>query len=211
MNASCRSDIGLLKGFFDGDAVAARALRERFDDRLIRRAGPLPSPLNGLGLEEDILQRAYELAFKAGFAAFDPSRGEMISYLEGHARNAKRDICAEHAPPGEPSRPRKDASGNPAPWKRAIPLEETVQAVNGGHLSLVDTLENPTNEIENALTGIYVDQLSEQAERLEMPAIVRLIDQMKDDQGITDAAASIGLSRFAARRAFDHFALALAS
>jgi len=211
MSASCRSDIDLLKGFFEGDIDAGRGLRDRFDDRLLRRAGALPSILRGLDLEDDVLQRTYELVYRAGFDAFDPARGELISYLEGHARNARRDVCAEHVPPGEPSRSRKDAKGEPIPWKPAIPLEETVQTDSGRHLSLVETLETPANEIENALTGIFVNQLSEQAGRLEMPTVALMIGQMKEDQGIADAAAAIGVSRFTARRAFDRFALAVAS
>lgn len=211
MIASCRSDIDLLKGFFEGDIEAARGLRDRFDDPLLRRAGALPSILRGLDLEEDVLQRTYELVYRAGFDAFDPGRGELISYLEGHARNARRDVCAEHVPPGMLSRSRKDAKGEPIPWKPAIPLEKTVQADNGRHLSLVETLEAPENEIENVLTGIFVKQLSEHAERLEMPTVARMIDQMKEDQGIAHAAAAIGVSRFAARRALDRFAFAVAS
>lgn len=211
MGASYRSDIDLLRGFFEGDNGAARELRDRFDDRLLRRAGTLPPILSGLDLEDDILQRTYELVYRAGLDAFDPKRGDLISYLEGHARNAKRDACAEHAPPGEPSRPRKDTKGESIPRRPAIPLEQTMQTDAGRHLSLVETLEAPANEIENALTGIFVNQLSEQAERLEMPTVARMIGQMKEDQGIADAAAAIGVSRFAARRALDRFAFAVAS
>jgi hypothetical protein len=78
----------------------------------LRVVGPLPTALTGLGLEEDLLQRTWELAYRAGSNQYQPERGGVLDYLVGHARNAKRDIAAVHAPPGEPTRPRKDAWGS---------------------------------------------------------------------------------------------------
>lgn len=198
MSTSYRSDGDLLKGFFEDDTIAIEELRERFDDRLLIRVGALPPAIQGLGLEEDVLQRAYELVFRAGPDAFDPARGGLGAYLEGLARNAKRDVCAEHAPPGELTRPRKDANGESIPWKPTVLLEE-------------DGFEAPADEIEAAVTGIFVDELAEDAERLEMATVVNLIDRMRQDHGISEAAKSMGVSRFTARRALDRFVLAMAS
>ncbi|HEX9968190.1 MAG TPA: hypothetical protein VGB06_09605 [Solirubrobacterales bacterium] len=198
MSTSHRSDDDLLKGFFGDDTIAIRELRARFDHRLLNRVGPLPPALQGLGLEEDLLQRAYEIAYRAGPDAFDPGRGELGAYLAGVARNAKRDVCAEHAPPGEPTRPRKDADGEPIPWKPTVVLEE-------------DKLEAPADEIEAVVNGVFVDELTEDAELMEMETVVNLIDRMRQDRGISEAAKSMGISRFTARRTLDHFALAMAS
>ena len=188
--SSSKSDGEVLSGFLANDLEDGNELRTRFDSRLIGMVGSMPAALAGLGLEEDVLQRTWELVYRAGANGYQPERGGALAYLEGHARNARRDVCAGHAPPGQPTRPRKDEDGMTIPWKATVPLEAGLVTEAGKEVALVN------------MVG---------AARLGEVLVVELLGQMREDRGLSEAAAEVGVTRFAGRRALDRFAGALAS
>ena len=203
--SSSKSDAEVLSGFLANEIEDGCELRERFEGRLLRIVGPLPAALSGLGLEEDIAQRTWELVCRAGQDGYDAGRGEVLSYLEGHARNAKRDVCAAHVPPGNPTRPAKDAEGVP------IPLNPTVPLGTSTGKDLVGVLADPVDEIGRMIDEVFVDDLVTEAAFLGESLVVELLGRMRADRGLSEAAAELGVSRFAAGRAVDRFARALAS
>jgi hypothetical protein len=209
VGTSCKTDADLLSGFLAHNAVAGYELRERFDARLLALVGPMPSTLAGLGLEEDVLQRSWELVFLAGPEAYDRTRGEVINYLEGHGRNAKRDVCAAHAPPGQPTRQRKDAAGMTIPWKPTVPLEATIVTSAGEEVALAGALTDPVDEIARVIDEIFVDELIAEAGRMDEPLAIDLLGRMREERRLSEAAAELGVSRFTARRALDRLATAL--
>jgi hypothetical protein len=164
--------------------------RERFDGPLQARV-PLPPALHGQGLEEDVLQRTWELAWRAGSAGFDLTRGSALAYLEGHARNARRDVCQEHAPPGKRRRPGTDAAGKPVAWTPAVSIEPTIidrNAVLAAALVVEDA------GLEQALDRIVVEQFEHDAARSH-PVVADLLASMRRDRGLGEAADEIGVSR----------------
>jgi DNA-binding phage protein len=209
--SSSKSDGEVLSGFLANDLEDGNELRKRFDSRLIGMVGSMPAALAGLGLEEDVLQRTWELVYRAGANGYQPERGGVLAYLEGHARNARRDVCAAHAPPGQPTRPRKDEDGMTIPWKPTVPLEAGLVTEAGKEVALVNALATPVDEVEHAIDGVFVDELMVEAARLGEVLVVELLGQMREDRGLSEAAAEVGVTRFAGRRALDRFAGALAS
>jgi hypothetical protein len=210
-----KSDEQLLAAIFkDGrpaprEAAMMRA-RDRFDGLLQARV-PLPPALHGRGLEEDVLQRTWELAWRAGSAGFDPTRGSALAYLEGHARNARRDVCQEHAPPGMRRRPGTDATGRPVAWTPAVSIELTMIDTNAVLApAVVAALVVEDAGLEQALDRIVVEQFEHDAARSH-PLVADLLASMRRDRGLGEAAAEIGVSRHVARRALDQFALTVAA
>lgn len=211
-----KSDEQLLAAIFKDGRPALReaammTARERFDGPLQARA-PLPPALHGQGLEEDVLQRTWELAWRAGSAGFDPTRGSALAYLEGHARNARRDVCQEHAPPGMRRRPGTDATGKPVAWAPAVSIEPTMIVDTNAVLApaVVAALVVEDARLEQALDRIVVEQFEHDAVRSH-PLVADLLASMRRDRGLGEAAAEIGVSRYVARRALDQFALTVAA
>lgn len=213
-----KSDEQLLAAIFKNDRPALReaammAARRRFDAPLQGRV-PLPQALHGHGLEEDVLQRAWELVWRAGPAGFDPARGSALAYLEGHARNARRDVCEEHAPPGMRRRPGNDAHGEPVPWRPAVPIDTTV------NVTVSETESDPGQPVaalvvedvgfEHTLNRVVVEQYQRTA-AVSNPLVADLLERMRRDFGLAEAAVDLAVSRHVARRALDRFALTLAA
>lgn len=192
--------------------AAMREARERFDDALRSRV-PLPRALRGQGLEEDVLQNMWELVLRAGPGSFQLGRGSVLAYLEGHARNARRNVCQEHAPPGMRRRPGKDAHGEPVEWQPAVSLDATV-AVGVAEMitpvPLVEVFAVGEPGFDRTLDRVYLDQLEKHAADSQ-PLVSDLIAWMRHDRGLADAAAELGVSRHAARRALDQYASTLAA
>jgi hypothetical protein len=213
-----KSDERLLGEIFKGGRAAAREAammkaRERFDGPLQARV-PLPPALHGQGLEEDVLQRAWELVWRAGPSGFNPARGSALAYLEGHARNARRDVCQEHAPPGMRRRPGTDATGEPVPWLPAVPIDPPVipvaseaDATPGQTVAVALAVEDPG--FEQTLDRLVVEQLQRNAAGSQL--VADLIASMRRDRSLAEAAAELAVSRHAARRALDRYALTLAA
>jgi hypothetical protein len=192
--------------------AAMREARERFDDALRSRA-PLPPALRGQGLEEDMLQNTWELVLRAGPGGYQPDRGSVLAYLEGHARNARRNVCQEHAPPGMRRRPGKDAQGKPVEWQPAVSLDATVAVGVAEMIApvlLVEVLAVDEPGFDRALDRVYLGQLEKDA-AVSQPLVSDLIAWMRHDRGLADAAAQLGISRHAARRALDQYASTLAA
>lgn len=210
-----KSDEQLLAAIFKDGRLALReaammTARERFDGPLQARV-PLPPALHGQGLEEDVLQRTWELAWRAGSAGFDPTRGSALAYLEGHARNARRDVCQEHAPPGMRRRPGTDAAGKPVAWTPAVPIEPTMIDTHAALApAVVAALVVEDASLEQALDRVVVEQFQHDAARSN-PLVADLLAFMRRDRGLAEAAAEIGVSRHVARRALDQFALTVAA
>lgn len=209
--SSSKSDAEVLSGFLANDIEDGNELRRRFDSRLLRLVGAVPGALAGLGLEEDVLQRTWELVYRAGRNSYQPARGRVLDYVAWHARNARRDVCAAHAPPGQPTRPSKDEEGVTIPWTPTVPLESGLVTKFGEEVALVNALADPVDDVERAIDGVFVDELVAEAGRLGEVLVVDLLGQMRQDRDLSEAAAEVGVSRFAGRRALDRFAGALAS
>jgi hypothetical protein len=199
------SDPSLLAGFLSNDFEAGKELRRRYDERLLKIVGPMPAAMNGLGLEEDVLQRTWELVYRKGSAGYSSTRGAMINYLAGHARNAKRDVCAGHAPPGARTRPGKDEDGKSIVWKCPLSLDGPTVTQTEGELTLADAVPDPVDEYARAEDRRYVDELVAAAETSAPPIVVDLLARMRDGNTLGQASAESGVSRFTARRAIDRW------
>jgi hypothetical protein len=214
-----KSDERVLGAIFKDGRPAEREAammeaRVRFDGSLQSRV-PLPPALHGQGLEEDVLQRTWELTWRAGPGGFDPARGPALAYLEGHARNARRDVCQEHAPPGMRRRPGTDATGTPVAWLPAVSIEAAA-TVTGSEvdaspgLTVAAALAIEDAGFEQALDRLVVEQLEQNAAGSH-PLVGDLIAWMCRDRGLGEAAAELGVSRHVARRALDQYALSVAA
>jgi hypothetical protein len=210
-STSTKSDTEVLAGFIASRPDDGYELRARFDHRLLARVGPLPAALAGLALEEDVLQRTWELVFRAGSSGYEPKRGTVIAYLEGHARNAKRDVCAAHAPPGSTTRPGKGPDGLERPSRTPLSIEQILPGIEGDGAALDTVLADPEDGVSRALDRLYADELAAAAARSSTLHVAGLIATMREDRDLGEASSALGISRFAARRALDRFAAGLAA
>jgi hypothetical protein len=122
----------LLAGFLRREPDARQELPIRLEIHLQRRALHYLRKRNiaytiGLApedLKEDVFQRVWELLLRKNPSSFDPSRGSAEVYLEYLVRTAVMDVAAEHSPPGQRTRPQKDAKGAFVRQPGALSLDE---------------------------------------------------------------------------------------
>ncbi|MBA2362024.1 MAG: hypothetical protein H0V86_00600, partial [Chloroflexia bacterium] len=90
----------LLELFLGGDAEAWEELPRRLHGRLVRVSQRVAPDLAAKALEEDVVQRGWELLLGMGPFAYDRRRGSVMRYLRYVLRSAANDVRAEHAEAG---------------------------------------------------------------------------------------------------------------
>jgi DNA-directed RNA polymerase specialized sigma24 family protein len=71
---------------------------------MLRMVADLDAGLNGRGLAEDVVSRAFELLVSRPAGSFDPARGTALSYVRNIVRTAARDVRAENTQAGTKTR-----------------------------------------------------------------------------------------------------------
>ena len=95
------SDGRLLELFLGGDAEVREELPRRLHGRLVRVSRWIAPDLAAMGLEEDVVQRGWELLLGMGRFAYDRRRGPALGFLRYVLRSAANDVRAEHADAGQ--------------------------------------------------------------------------------------------------------------
>jgi hypothetical protein len=190
------TDEALLGAFLQGDEDARDALPRRFGEDLLHEVRAIVPDLAALALDEDVVQRAYELLLTRPAGHFDPDRGSARSYLRTTLRRAARDVRAENAPPGTRTRAVPGKQREPA-----LSLDRMIEATDGE--SLAFAIDDHADTVVRKVT---VDELVARARRDAMSMIADAMTVMlTNDIGIVDAARIIGVSRLVLRREFDRW------
>jgi DNA-directed RNA polymerase specialized sigma24 family protein len=196
----------LLTGFLAADPVARTKFPEQMGGRLRATAGRIAPDLNKRDLIDDVVQQAYELLLRRPAGHFDPSRGSAATYLHKIVRLAARDIRAQFAPPGTPTRPRRNEDGEFMPTNPPLTLDQVVSAGEEA-VTMAETILADA-DIEDLVLGVLgaralLDLVPDQA-----PTWLReVLALAANGHTVSEAAAEVGQSRFAVRRAINRWAL----
>jgi DNA-directed RNA polymerase specialized sigma24 family protein len=196
----------LLTGFLAADPDARTKFPERMGGRLRATAGRIAPDLKQRDLIDDVVQQAYELLLRRPAGHFDPSRGSAAAYLHQIIRLAARDIRAQFAAPGTSTRPRRDEGGEFVPTDPPLTLDLVVGAGEEA-VTMAETIVADV-DVEDLVLGVFgaralLDLVPDQA-----PTWLReVLALVANGHTVSEAAAEVGQSRFAVRRAINHWAL----
>lgn len=192
------SDEELMEAFLDGDPVARAELPKRFGPRLQSIARRTDVRLTRLGLDEDIVQQVYLLLLTRPPGHFDRARGDGVwGYLKAMVRLATRDLLAQYAPPGMRTRAR--ISPEPDNGVNEAAVIAPRQALGGDRPALDFTEDVALSHVTGKM---IVDGLEADAPDW----LRRVLGLVIEGLTVTEAAAAVGLSRYAVRRALGRWA-----
>jgi DNA-directed RNA polymerase specialized sigma24 family protein len=196
----------LLIGFLAGDSDARAQFPGRLGSRIRATAVRIAYDLKQRGLIDEVVQQAYMLLLRRPAGHFDPSRGSAPAYLYQIVRSAARDVRAQNPPPGATTRPRRDEDGEFVPADPPLTLDQVVSAGEEA-VTLAETIVADT-DVEDLVLGVLgaralLDLVPQQAP----PWLREALAQIAAGDTLSEAAAQVGQSRFAMRRAINHWAL----
>jgi hypothetical protein len=196
----------LLTDFLAADPDARTQFPARLGGRLRATAVRIGRDLQERALIDDAVERAYELLLRRPAGHFDPSRGSAAAYLYQIVRLAARDIRAENPHPGATTRPRRDEEGEFVPADPPLTLDRVVSAGEEA-ITLAETIVADV-DVEDLVLGVLGAQALLDQVPHEAPAWLReALALIAGGHTISEAAAQVGQSRFAARRAINHWVL----
>lgn len=127
---------------------------------------------------------------------FDPARGSAVTFVGMVARRAARDVSAQYAPAGRPTRPpsKKDEEAF-VEFKR----RSHVEAVGEITEEQVPRIDDFAKVVDDTLDAAYLLSIA------PPPVAHCLVRVCYDAMTMAAAAAEIGLSRFAVNRMINDF------
>jgi hypothetical protein len=196
----------LLTGFLADDPDARTRFPAQLGGRLRATAVRIAPDLKQRELIDDVVQQTYALLLRRPAGHFDPSRGSAAAYLYQIVRLAARDIRAENPYPGATTRPRRDEEDEFVPADPPLSLDQVVSADEEA-VTLAEMIAADV-DVENMVLGVLgakalLDLVPHEAPTW-LPEVMALIAA---EDTISESADEVGPSRFAVRRAIDHWAL----
>lgn len=194
----------LIISCLEGDAAAREDLYRGFSGDMLKIARGIAPDLAEQQLDEDVVQQAFLHLFSRPPGHFDPGRGGAWAYLKVTVRLAARDVRAAHPSPGRPKRPEPNDSeqraggGSPTP-PPPLSLDEVTDA----------DLCRFAEEIEDwVIADLSVPWLIESVPAAAPAWLGRALALLAEGLTITQVSTALddGVSRFAIRRAIDHWA-----
>jgi DNA-directed RNA polymerase specialized sigma24 family protein len=188
-----------------GDHAALTRLVSRYQRKLETRTKRKAPDLKVFGRTEDAVSRTWELLLKRKPGSFDPSVVRAKTYLYQLLRVAIRDVRAEHATPGQPTRlaPIADDDHESATMIWPVALEDIAHDESTFH---IDEVLGVHDDLEHLLDDLVAEELLRRAD-LTAPELVRTgLRAVHDDElTMTEAAAATGRHRTTLRRAIDRW------
>ncbi|MEV4630465.1 hypothetical protein AB0J90_29805 [Micromonospora sp. NPDC049523] len=191
-------DEQLIEGFLAGDPGARIDLPKRFGPRIRRIAQRSDVRLARLDLAEEVEQQLYLLLLTRPAGHFDRTRCDGVwGYLRAMTRLAARDVLAQYAPPG--TRTRAHVSPEPNSHVKEAGAMTSRQV-------LVE--DRPSVAVaEDVALGQVVSEMIMNGLEAEAPSWLRhVLRLVVEGLTVTEAAAVVGRSRFAVRRALGRWA-----
>jgi hypothetical protein len=198
----------LLTGFLAADPDARAQFPARLDGRLRATAVHVPYDLHERDLADEVPQRTHELLLRRPAGHYDQSRASVAAYLHQICRLAARDIRAENAPPGATTRPRRDEDGEFVPTDPPLSLDRVVGAGEEAEAVTLSETIVANVDVEDLVLGVLGAQALIDLVPPEAPPWLRkAMALIAAGDTLSEAAAQVGQSRFAVRRALTRWAL----
>jgi hypothetical protein len=199
----------LLAGFLAADPHACTQFPTQLGGRLRATAVRVAPDLYRRGRIDEVVQQAYELLVRRPAGHFDPSRGSAAAYMYQAVRLAVRDVRAQYPSPGATTRPRRGEDGEFVPADPPLTLDHVVSA-GEETVTLAETIVADA-DVEDLVLGVLGARALISLIPGEAPAWLRVaMALIADGYTVSEAAAKVGQSRFAVRRAMNRWALPLA-
>lgn len=192
----------LLIAFLEGHPGARDILPRRLHGRLAAIARSIAPDLADRGLDEDVVQRMWELLLHKEPGSFTPERGNAVAYLGALLRNAAIDVRAEHTPPGERTRLyRKPTKRERRAYMRKL-LHDYDRAEMSERSGAWNGAPDPHDDIEAVEARLTAMEILALARYTGAPThVIRAMAMIHDsDVLLGEAARAVGRSRFALRR-----------
>jgi hypothetical protein len=197
----------LLTGFLAADPDARTQFPARLGGRLRATAARIAPDLKQRELIDEVVQQAYLLLLRRPAGHFDPDRGSTAAYLYQILRSAVRDIRAENPSPGATTRPRRDEDGEYVPADPPLTLDQVISA-GEEVITLAETIVADVADVEDLVLGVVGAQALLDLVPPEAPDWLReTLALIAAGDTISESADEVGPSRFAVRRAINHWAL----
>lgn len=202
------ADDAMLTAFLDGHPDARDQMPRFYHDRLLGLARRVAPDLHEQDLAEDAVQRLWEILLTRKPDSFHPDEGSAFAYLGYVLRTAAKDIRAEHAPPGEPTRRgnnwyKKPTRTQRRAYMRALVLNKRHEDPDdlGPQESPMHRIPDPHDYIEELECRLTVRDILKLA-RVTMPHKLYfvLLHVAGRDALLGQAASAWGMHRTTARR-----------
>ena len=191
----------LLLDFIAGRPHARDTLPRLVHHRLVGLARKLAPDLAERDLDEDVVQRTWELLLRKQPGSFDPERGTAMAYLGAIMYNAAHDVRAEHAPlygrtrfyrrPTKPERRRYAGA-----LLRARDAEQS-----GDDAPPWELIPDPHDDIAELECRLHAAEILALARATAPATVLRALCLIHDDDLLlAQAARAAGCGRFTLRR-----------
>jgi DNA-directed RNA polymerase specialized sigma24 family protein len=200
-------DADVMQGFLRGDAGAREELPRRFHGRLVQLARRIAPDLAERGLEEDVVQRMWELLLQRSRLDYDRRLGGVTTYLGAALRTAAKDVRAENTPPGEPVR----GWGKVGPRPPRVRFWLEPEWGGGGsarrpYATWIEVIPDPRDDmklVRDRLDVMMVLRLARRTAPREVLRALVLVYLLGAQLG--EAAKALGMSRSTLRRRIDEW------
>lgn len=196
----------LLSSFLAGDPNVREQLPAQMHPVLLRQACRVAPDLEH-ELHEDIVQRVWELMLQRGPSSFDLAIHNADKYVDFLVHTAATDVRAIYAPPGQRTRPYRNASGEMVWPKCARSLDDASPACQfEGAVTLGETIADPRNDHEACLDRLAAEELLDLVRKTAPePVYEALCCIYREEFTLSEAAATVGLHRSTLRRRVDYW------
>ena len=193
--------------FIHGDSDAQDTLPRLLRDRLLALARRVAPDLADCDLQEDVVQRMWELVLIRPPRSYHPDYSGAMAYLGALIKTAATDVRAEHTPPGERTRRyRRPNKQERRAYMRALIHDydhaEQIDAYSPWshpRWGEVPDPHDPIRDLESRLTGLEILALARHTGAPQhLIRALALIDD--NDVLLGEAARAVGTSRHALRR-----------
>lgn len=193
----------LLLAFLDRHPDARDQLPRHLARRLPPLARRIAPDLAEQGLEEDVVQRMWELLLSKEPDSFNPRFSGAMTYLAAVLRTAATDIRAEHTPPGERTRLYKRATRRERKTYARRLLADYGEDPDAMPWELVADPCDDIAALECRLHAVEILALAQRTAPYHALRALRMI--ARDGKRFNEAARDLHVSRFTLRRWLDQW------
>ena len=192
----------LLQGFLGGDPDAREELPRRFHWRMVGLARRIAPDLAERDLEEDVVQRMWELLLQKPRLDYDRRICGVTTYLSAVLRTAAKDVRGENTPPGEPVRGwGKVSTRSPTVRFWLAPDPRARRHGRQECPSPIEVIPDPRDEMRLVRERLDVIMVLRLAKRTAPEEVLRAFVMIYVlGRQLDEAAKALGVSRYVLRR-----------